>query len=314
MYFFVIIFALIYWIIYGNWIGGCLMASLFVILIYSMHQCKAEKEQLIVEPKLDDWVVTEGNDINLELKIQGITAKKNNYTFRLEYEIQANFHGYKKRRKQKLIWNPQENDTVILSERIDDSDSYCIKLCSIAWEDLTGVYKVKKNLQKRVSFLAMPKRYEMGVMNEKMARRSLLEQGFEYDGVRPYKDGDRISRVHWNLYAATGQLWVRKNEEEEQQRIRIGLSLSDIPKERISEYLAVFYSISYFLMQQGVIQEICYGDRIYKLSQVDQYEELFTSIFCEEYETSFSNGSDVYVIPLPEEGIDVEKFLYDLEL
>ena len=26
----------------------------------------------------------------------------------------------------------------------------------------------------------------------------------------------RISRVHWNLYAATGGLWVRKNEEEEE--------------------------------------------------------------------------------------------------
>lgn len=290
------------------------MASLFVILIYSIHRCKAEKEQLIVEPKLEDWVVTEGNDINLELKIRGITAKRNNYIFRIEYEIQANYHGYKKHRKQKLIWNPEESHTVILSERMNDSDSYCIKLCSIAWEDLTGVCKVKKSLHKSVSFLVMPKRYEMGVMNEKMARRNLLEQGFEYDGVRPYKDGDRISRVHWNLYAATGQLWVRKNEEEEQQRIRIGLSLSDIPKSRISEYLSVFYSISYFLMQQGVVQEICYGDRIYKLSRMDQYEELFTSIFCEEYESSFSEKNDVYEIPLPEEEIDLEKFLYDMEL
>ena len=56
----------------------------------------------------------------------------------------------------------------------------------------------------------MPKRYEMGFMQEKIARRDLMEQGFEYDGVRKYQEGDRISRVHWNLYAATGGLWVRK--------------------------------------------------------------------------------------------------------
>lgn len=290
------------------------MASLFVILIYSIHRCKAEKEQLILEPKLDDWVVTEGDDIRLGLKIRGITAKQNNYIFRLEYEIQSSFRRYKKRRKQKLIWDPQENDMIFLTERMNDSDSYRIKLCSIAWEDLTGVYKVKKSLHKSVSFLVMPRRYEMGVMNEKVARRNLLEQGFEYDGVRSYKDGDRISRVHWNLYAATGQLWVRKNEEEEQERIRIGLSLSEIPKERISEYLSVFYSISFFLMQQGMIQEICYGDRVYKLSRMDQYEELFTSIFCEEYDSSFSRKNEVYEIPLPKEDMDLEKYLYDMEL
>ena len=63
----------------------------------------------------------------------------------------------------------------------------------------------------------MPKRYEMGFMEEKIARRDLMEQGFEYDGVRKYQEGDRISRVHWNLYAATGGLWVRKNEEEEEE-------------------------------------------------------------------------------------------------
>ena len=44
----------------------------------------------------------------------------------------------------------------------------------------------------------MPKRYEMGFMQEKIARRDLMEQGFEYDGVRKYQEGDRISRVHWS--------------------------------------------------------------------------------------------------------------------
>lgn len=84
--------------------------------------------------------------------------------------------------------------------------------CSVSWEDLTGMYKVKKEFNKQISFLVMPKRYEMGSMQEKIARRDLMEQGFEYDGVRKYQEGDRISRVHWNLYAATGGLWVRKNE------------------------------------------------------------------------------------------------------
>ena len=70
-------------------------------------------------------------------------------------------------------------------------------------------YKAKKEFNEQISFLVMPKRYEMGFMEEKIARRDLMEQGFEYDGVREYQEGDRISRVHWNLYAVTEALLVK---------------------------------------------------------------------------------------------------------
>ena len=123
------------------------------------------------------------------------------------------------RKKKNIVWNPQEGDLITLSEMITECDSYHIQICSVSWEDLTGMYKVKKEFNKQISFLVMPKRYEMGFMQEKIARRDLMEQGFEYDGVRKYQEGDRISRVHWNLYAATGGLWVRKNEEEEEERV-----------------------------------------------------------------------------------------------
>ena len=124
------------------------------------------------------------------------------------------------RKKKNIVWNPQEGDLITLSEMITECDSYHIQICSVSWEDLTGMYKVKKEFNKQISFLVMPKRYEMGFMQEKIARRDLMEQGFEYDGVRKYQEGDRISRVHWNLYAATGGLWVRKNEEEEMVKVQ----------------------------------------------------------------------------------------------
>lgn len=203
---------------------------------------------------------------------------------------------------------------ITLSEMITECDSYHIQICSVSWEDLTGMYKVKKEFNKQISFLVMPKRYEMGFMQEKIARRDLMEQGFEYDGVRKYQEGDRISRVHWNLYAATGGLWVRKNEEEEEERVKIGLSLDDIEKDRISDYMAAFYSISFFLKSQGVIQEIYYGEHKYLLCHIEQYEELFTDIFCGKYELSSNPMEHLYKIPLCEKGQDLQKFLYDMEL
>ena len=182
------------------------------------------------------------------------------------------------RKKKNIVWNPQEGDSITLSEMITECDSYHIQICSVSWEDLTGMYKVKKEFNKQISFLVMPKRYEMGFMQEKIARR------------------------------------VRKNEEEDEERVKIGLSLDDIEKDRISDYMAAFYSISFFLKSQGVIQEIYYGEHKYLLCHIEQYEELFKDIFCGKYELSSDPMEHLYKIPLCEKGQDLQKFLYDMEL
>ena len=197
------------------------MASLFVVLAYSVCRCQSEQKQMILTIEMDSLVLTEGDEAEIRLRIHGITSKINSYTFRLEYEMTSKFRKQRIRKKKNIVWNPQEGDSITLSEMITECDSYHIQICSVSWEDLTGMYKVKKEFNKQISFLVMPKRYEMGFMQEKIARRDLMEQGFEYDGVRKYQEGDRISRVHWNLYAATGGLWVRKNEEEEEEDRKI---------------------------------------------------------------------------------------------
>ena len=73
-------------------------------------------------------------------------------------------------------------------------------------------------------------------------------------------------------------------------------------------------SISFFLKSQGVIQEIYYGEHKYLLCHIEQYEELFTDIFCGKYELSSNPMEHLYKIPLCEKGQDLQKFLYDMEL
>ena len=107
---------------------------------------------------------------------------------------------------------------------------------------------------------------------------------------------------------------LKKQLEEEEERVKIGLSLDDIEKDRISDYMAAFYSISFFLKSQGVIQEIYYGEHKYLLCHIEQYEELFTDIFCGKYELSSDPMEHLYKIPLCEKGQDLQKFLYDMEL
>ena len=140
------------------------------------------------------------------------------------------------------------------------------------------------------------------------------EQGFEYDGVRKYREGDRLSRIHWNLYATSRDLWVRKNEDEAQESVKIAISLKDINKDRISDYFAVVYSVLLFYMNAGVNQEIYYGNHMFLLKHIEQYEELFTDIFeCGISEISMEIPN-IQAITLDDNIKNIQKYLYEMEL
>ena len=316
MYFFVIVFAAVYWIIYGNWIGGCLMASLFLVLIYSIRRCKREEKQLELKIKIPDWVVIQGEKIKIVLEITGIDSWNNDYIFEIEYEIEAKLYGTKKRKKQKIRWNPQSQNSVEFIESAAECDNYILRVESIAWEDLTGIYKAKKKCKQEIRFLVMPVSYELETMNKQSESKDLCEQGFEYEGVRNYHEGDRISRIHWNLYASTRKFLVRdgQNENESEEYIKIGIDLSEPAPDRISDYLSVFYSISQFYMKTGFWQEIYYGTHCFLLKDMEQYEELFTDIFNEGLQELSGEISGVQKIVLNEKVHDIQKYLYDMEL
>ena len=67
------------------------MASLFVVLAYSVCRCQSEQKQMILTIEMDSLVLTEGDEAEIRLRIHGITSKINSYTFRLEYEMTSKF-------------------------------------------------------------------------------------------------------------------------------------------------------------------------------------------------------------------------------
>ena len=314
MYFFVMVFAAVYWIIYGNWIGGCLMASLFLVLIYSIRRCKREKKQLEFKMNVKDWVIKEGEVLQIVPAISGIVSWNNDYIFEIEYEIEAKFREKKKQIKQKLRWNQNLGEITFSTEELKECDRYILHLKSVAWEDLTGLYKVKKKCDQKIRFLVMPISYDLEEMNQKLQKQQLCEQGFEYAGVRAYQEGDKISRIHCNLYASTRQLWVRKNEDESEDYVKIGLDLTDVSKDDFSDYFSVFYSVSRFYMNAGFYQEIYYGTHCFLLKDIEQYEELFTDIFNEGIQELPEGISGIQKIKLDDSEQDVQKYLYDMEL
>lgn len=86
------------------------MASLFVVLAYSVCRCQSEQKQMILTIEMDSLVLTEGDEAEIRLRIHGITSKINSYTFRLEYEMTSKFRKQRMRKKKNIVWNPQEGD------------------------------------------------------------------------------------------------------------------------------------------------------------------------------------------------------------
>lgn len=290
------------------------MASLFLILIYSIYRCKKEEKQIKIKMHVQDWVITKGEDIQVVLEISGMSSKKDDYIFEVQYEIESKFHEDIKKRKEKIRFTKEKEDGIIFTEEIQECDSYILRLKSISWEDFTGIYKVRKELDQEIYFLTMPVAYELGSMKHRLESRDVEEQGFEYDGVRSYHEGDRLSRVHWNLYASSRQLLVRKSEEETEGYIKIGLDLSEIDKNRISDYFSIFYSVSLFYMEAGFWQEIYYGEHRFLLKYVEQYEELFNDIFHEGIQKLPEDIAGVRLITLNNEDDDIQDYLYNMEL
>lgn len=314
MYFIVILISSIYWIIYGNRIGGCLVASLLLVFFFSVRFAKkrAESAELLVEIK--NRIVTEDEWMQIKCILKGLNFSDSR-NCEVEYEIESALRKKKKKKTLHFKWGTMETDHVFLNRKCEECDFYRIRFLELRWKDLTGLYSVKKELNQTEEFLVMPKRFLLETMNEQIRKRKLMQQGFEYDGIRPYHPGDRMSGIHWKLFAGKNELYVRKSEDEEEETTALVLHLEGLRKKEYSDYFSAFYSISAFLMEEGISQEVYFGDSVKKVVSVEQYEELFRQIFHENLmKQPKVQREDAILIPAVKQGVSVSDYLYEMEL
>ena len=81
----------------------------------------------------------------------------------------------------------------------------------------------------------------------------------ELFGLRPYREGDRLSRIHWKLSQKTGQTLVKELGLPVSERVLFLLDLTG-PGEEISLQLDAFATLSGFLTDQGAAHRVgCRG-------------------------------------------------------
>ena len=66
------------------------MASLFLILIYSISRCKKEEKQLEFKANVQERIITQGEMIKIIPEISGINTRNDDYILKLNMRLNYN--------------------------------------------------------------------------------------------------------------------------------------------------------------------------------------------------------------------------------
>lgn len=100
---------------------------------------------------------------------------------------------------------------------------------------------------------------------EMLSRRHLLEDPFEYRGIREYQPYDDMRSINWKATAKTGDLKVNQRNYTSLKSVRIFFNVQDdniLKKDAAVEMtLRIVASLCQIFLQQG-IQVSCYGNGV----------------------------------------------------
>lgn len=150
---------------------------------------------------------------------------------------------------------------------------YTIDEANLAASDLLMTQMFYEDMPVKAAIYVYPKpcdneefRRSLTLLNgEVLTRRHLLEDPFEYRGIREYQPFDPLRSVNWKATAKTGELKVNQKNYTSLKSIRVFFNIQDdgiLKKpECVEEAIRIVAGICKFYLSQG-IQVACYGNGV----------------------------------------------------
>lgn len=148
---------------------------------------------------------------------------------------------------------------------------YRVKQIDLISTDLFYFYEYRDSLLTDTTLYVYPKIYAQKIFQtalhklngDILVKRHLIEDPFEYRGIREYQPFDDIRNVNWNATARTGKLKVNQKNYTAMETIRIFLNLDDSNvwkkyREMETSMQVVMGLVSYFIAQG--IKVSCYAN------------------------------------------------------
>ncbi len=148
---------------------------------------------------------------------------------------------------------------------------YHIKNIDLVCSDLFLTTEMVKSMSTACYLYVYPKlfvsrefRMSLQKLNgEVLVKRHLLEDPFEYRGIREYQPFDDIRSVNWKATARTGDLKVNQKNYTAMQTIRIFLNVEDNgilkKEEEVEASMQIVMGLAAFFLAQG-IKVACYAN------------------------------------------------------
>lgn len=150
---------------------------------------------------------------------------------------------------------------------------YTIKNISLVGTDLFFMKQMVTELPAATELYVYPKLYNSEALRraliylngEMISKKHLLEDPFEFRGIREYQPYDDMRNINWKATAKTGDFKVNQRHTTSLRKARIFFNLQDdniMRKEASVEMsLQVVAALCTFFMQQGM-QVSCYGNGV----------------------------------------------------
>lgn len=148
---------------------------------------------------------------------------------------------------------------------------YTIDEISLVASDLLFLGQMVADQPVKTELYVYPKPYDnrrlrqsfVQLNGEMLTRRHLLEDPFEYRGIREYQPYDDMRSINWKATAKTGDFKVNQRNYTSLKSVRVFFNIQDdniLKKEDAVEMsLRIVVSLCLFFLQQGM-QVSCYGN------------------------------------------------------
>lgn len=148
---------------------------------------------------------------------------------------------------------------------------YSITNVSLTASDLFLVSRMMDEVPVNTTLYVYPKPYDSDefrlslrqLNGEVLAKRHLLEDPFEYRGIREYQPFDSMRSINWKASAKTGELKVNQKNHTALKAVRIFMNLEDngvLKKSECAEAsIRIAAGLCEFFLSQGM-QTACYAN------------------------------------------------------
>lgn len=238
---------------YQNVIGGCLVASLSLILLYSFMKGKKMIDDVDISFDQHKKVYRQGEKYQFVIEVPKQTIFE---TRQIEVVVQYTSVIEKKVRKKRevLLLQRRTDGKVLIEYELKYSDYIFIDINEFFMQDLCGCFRFRKKVDFHEEILVFPKDYpiEYGEVSD------LIE---EYGNIRLFGNENQKKKIDPVIF----------------------LDLNYIVREAYVEiranYLNVVYSISATLLIHNYKQTILFGSEQFVIQKWEDYLPLFERIF-----------------------------------